>query len=229
MAKISIVLFDVDGTLIIHNELMPNAIRDVMDRVDCQNHFDERNITGNTDFQNLKLLTQRCGHPLYQDEDFIADLCKALARQVVTSLPLYDLKPCVGVFEALNRISAKALPMGLLTGNLQAMVRPKLAAAGINPNLFSFGGYGDHKNTRTDVANAALNRAQMFFNRKIDPSTVLIIGDTPKDIACARAVSAKILAVSTGLFNQAELALHHPDFLLEDLSDPDELLRIIDG
>lgn len=229
MTDINLLLFDVDGTLLVHDKLMPNAIRTVMNGIDCQNHFDERHITGNTDYQNIKLLTQRCEHPLHQDEGFIMDLCTQLARQVVESLPCYALKPCVGVKDVLFSLQTRALPMGLLTGNLQAMVGPKLSAAGLDPDLFAFGGFGDQKHTRPDVARAALQSAQTYLGRDIDPAKVLIIGDTPKDIACARAVGAKILAVATGLFNQDELASHHPDFLLKDLSDPDELLRIIDG
>ena len=228
MAKIEIILFDVDGTLLVHNALMPNAIRSVLEDFNCRYRFEARDITGNTDYQNIKLLLQRCDHPRKNDEVLIGQMCDALIRKVIGALPDYNLAACAGVKAVLRAAQDRGLPMGLLTGNLEGMVNPKLTAAGISTGLFSFGGYGDHFETRAAVAEAALNNAGAYLGRCVDPAEVLILGDTPRDVECARAVGTKVLAVATGLFTEDELRRSQPDYLLKDLSDTTGFFNLID-
>ena len=69
-----------------------------------------------------------------------------------------------------------------------------------------------HVENRAEVANLAISRAEKCLGKKLDPQRVLIIGDTPKDVACARAVGAKVLTVTTGVFGKEELMACGPDF-----------------
>jgi phosphoglycolate phosphatase-like HAD superfamily hydrolase len=88
---------------------------------------------------------------------------------------------------------------------------------------FAFGGFGDEHHDRDLVAADALRAAAEFIRR--DPDRVWVIGDTPLDVRCARAIGAKAVAVATGYHDAMELAAARPDVLLPDLSNHTRLLE----
>ena len=63
--------------------------------------------------------------------------------------------------------------------------------------------------------------------RQLDDADVVVVGDTPRDIACARAGDARVIAVATGFYTRADLAAHHPDVVLDDLSDTDAVVAAL--
>ena len=93
-----------------------------------------------------------------------------------------------------------------------------------NTAWVAFGGYGDDHHDRDEVARAALAAVQEMVGDAIDPRRVWVIGDTPYDIRCARAIGARAVAVLTGWHTREELLACGPDVLLDDLSDPAVLL-----
>lgn len=109
--------------------------------------------------------------------------------------------------------------VGLLTGNVVAGAETKLAHYGLW-GRFAFGGFGDRHHDRNDVARDALASAETFLGRAIDREQVWVIGDTPHDVTCARAIGARALAVATGSARRAELAETGADLVVDDLSDP---------
>ena len=115
--------------------------------------------------------------------------------------------------------------LGLLTGNVERGARIKLAHFGLW-DLFSFGGYGDNHFERDDVARTALAQAERHVGRSVPPDQVWVIGDTPLDVQCARAIGAKAVAVATGWHTIEELQQSKPDYLYQDLSLPTELLEV---
>ena len=133
----------------------------------------------------------------------------------------------LGVLRLLEQLQAReAVAVGLLTGNLQDGARIKLGYFGLF-EYFKFGGFGDDHRNRDGVAQAALTAAEQHANGSFDPNRVWVIGDTPLDISCARAINAKVLAVATGLHPTQELAESQPDRLLEDLSDTNVVLNAL--
>jgi phosphoglycolate phosphatase len=90
---------------------------------------------------------------------------------------------------------------------------------------FAFGGFGDDHYERDDVARAALRAASP--RHEASAGDVWVIGDTPLDIRCARAIGARVLAVATGVHTSQELADSNPDALLDDLSNTRELLALL--
>lgn len=142
-------------------------------------------------------------------------------------LPQRNGKVLEGVLRLLKGLqSREAVAVGLLTGNLQEGARIKLAYFGLFEH-FKFGGFGDEHRNRDGVAEAALAAAKQHANGTFDPGRVWVIGDTPLDISCARAIDAKVLAVATGMHPARELAGLRPDLLLEDLSDTDLVLNAL--
>jgi phosphoglycolate phosphatase-like HAD superfamily hydrolase len=114
--------------------------------------------------------------------------------------------------------------VGLLTGNLRAGARAKLGHYGLEQH-FAFGGFGDLHLERDEVARDALREAEQHLEITLDRDKIWVIGDTPLDVACARAIGARVAAVATGWHSLAELAAAAPDLLLADLADPRPLLR----
>src|SRR5262249_18037177 len=129
-----------------------------------------------------------------------------------------------GVHELLNRLRLRDdCSMGLLTGNFSEGARLKLSHYGLYHH-FRFGGDGDDHLDRDDVARAAYLAVQ-GHHPDVHPRHVWVIGDTPADIRCGRAIGARVLAVATGMYEANELRQHEPDILLNDLRQPDEWLR----
>ncbi len=129
-----------------------------------------------------------------------------------------------GVRELLAALSKRDdVLIGLLTGNFREGARLKLEHHDLHHH-FCCGGYGDHHHDRDDVAREAWREVQSLLpNAAIDRTWVL--GDTPSDIRCARAIGANVLAVSTGMFPHDELASHAPTVLHRDLSQTSQVLE----
>jgi phosphoglycolate phosphatase len=131
-----------------------------------------------------------------------------------------------GIAALLERLRARGgVAVGLLTGNVRDGARLKLGHYGLYQH-FAFGGFGDHHLQRDEVAHEALAEVRRHCNGSICPEHIWVIGDTPLDVQCARAIGARALAVATGWHSLELLASSKPDLLLPDLSDPAPLLDL---
>jgi len=118
--------------------------------------------------------------------------------------------------------------LGLITGNVRAGAKLKLEHFGLW-HFFRFGGFGDHHPDRDDIARDAMAAARERLDGTYDPARVWVVGDTPKDVQCARAIGAQAIAVATGVYSMDELLPAEPDVLLEDLSDLQPILDLLSG
>lgn len=124
-----------------------------------------------------------------------------------------------GVFELLEElVVSRHAQLGLLTGNTELGAAIKLRHYGLDQH-FSFGAYGSDRADRNLLGHIALERALAVTGKAFTPERTLIIGDTPKDIACAHAIGAKCLAVATGQFSAAELEQAGADWVLGSLRE----------
>jgi phosphoglycolate phosphatase-like HAD superfamily hydrolase len=108
--------------------------------------------------------------------------------------------------------------IGLLTGNTAGGAASKVRHFGL-ASYFAFGAYGCDHPDRNELGPIALKRAAAHAGRDFLAQETWIIGDTPKDIACARAIGARCLAVATGSFNAEQLAAHGADRVVESLDE----------
>jgi len=115
--------------------------------------------------------------------------------------------------------------VGLLTGNIRDAATAKLNHYGLS-RYFDFGGFGDHHVSRNDVARDALREAQHRVNGETQLDRVWVIGDTPLDVECARAIGARVIAVATGHHPLDELAATGADLVVPDLADAQRLWAI---
>ncbi len=134
---------------------------------------------------------------------------------------------CPGIGELLDELDSwPDITVGLLTGNLRAGAQVKLGHFGLHER-FLFGGFGDHHWERDDVAIEAAEAVHRHLKEPVPPERIWVIGDTPLDVQCARAIGARAVAVATGWDDAATLAAAGPDLLLKDLSNPDPFLRLL--
>jgi phosphoglycolate phosphatase-like HAD superfamily hydrolase len=115
--------------------------------------------------------------------------------------------------------------LGLVTGNVQNAAAVKLRAAGYDPAWFPIGAYGHEALERDNLPAIALKRAVEHYRHPLQPGDVLVIGDTPADVSCARALGALAVAVGTGFCERAELIACNPNHYIDDLN---AFLEILD-
>lgn len=113
--------------------------------------------------------------------------------------------------------------LGLLTGNFPEVARLKLRAAGLDPERFPVGAFGTDGATRRDLPVAALRKYVERAGAALPPGSVVIVGDTPRDVDCARANGCRSLAVATGSSSLADLAAAGADLAVPDLRDTQSL------
>lgn len=123
-----------------------------------------------------------------------------------------------GVSELLSELSNRPeATIGLLTGNTAGGAKIKMRHYGLSSH-FAFGAYGCDHADRNLLGPVALERATKHAGKNFTPEQTLVIGDTPKDIACAHAMGARCLAVATGQFTVEALQSHGADHVVESLA-----------
>jgi phosphoglycolate phosphatase len=106
--------------------------------------------------------------------------------------------------------------IGLLTGNIRLGAQIKLSHYKLW-HLFQMGAFGDDHEDRNQIAVIARERGVRLLREKLRGEEILVIGDTPRDIACARAIDAKVLVAATGSFGVEELKSYQPDWAVTTL------------
>ena len=220
------VLFDIDGTLLQSGGAGHVAFAETFREAFHLTEFPEGiAFAGRSDRAIAQEIMQRAGiePSLANWQRFYTDYCSRLGN--VLSVCEGTVLP--GVLELLDRLEENShAALGLLTGNTDFGAQAKTAAYGL-AGRFAFGGYGDQRTDRDDIAADARRAAEEFVaaeNNERSLCGVMVIGDTPADVRCGRAIDAFVVAVATGGSSWDELAACQPDLLLEDLTDTEALL-----
>lgn len=106
--------------------------------------------------------------------------------------------------------------IGLLTGNVRLAAEIKLRRFHLWEQ-FDTGGFADDSMERNEIAAAAKRRGETLLQRKLDGPEVLVIGDTPLDVSCARYIGARVIAVGTGMYRASDLQGFEADYTVEHL------------
>ena len=135
---------------------------------------------------------------------------------------------CPGIEELLSVLCDREdVVLGLLTGNAQLTAPLKLLEARIDPAQFIVGAYGSDHFDRNKLPQLAMRRANELTGLHLTGDNTTIIGDTPADIQCARAASAKAVAVATGWHSREELSRCAPDVLFDDFGETEAALQAL--
>lgn len=213
-------LFDIDGTLLSSGgagqAAMEEALRHLFGK---SGPVSGVSTAGRTDYAISRELFAYYG--LTWDDDagqsfqnvYLELLPKHLSARPGMVLP--------GVVELLELLSERDdVVLGLLTGNYARGAQVKLRHFELDHH-FAFGGYGDLHGHRNDVATEAWRQARQH-HPQLREDRVWVIGDTPADVQCGRAIGARVLAVATGMYSRSELAECAPDLLRANLAEPAE-------
>jgi phosphoglycolate phosphatase len=218
---VRLVLFDIDGTLVRTGGAGMKAFARAFDEQFGMADGTERlKFAGRTD---VSLVREFFSHnriePSQSNFDrFFASYIHWLEKLILEC----NGEVCPGVKETIAVLESAPRPVGvgLLTGNIRRGAEIKLTHYKLW-HEFKFGGFADDHEERDCIAEIAARRGGEHLKEPLGGDQVLVIGDTPLDIRCARAIGAKVLAVATGGAPLDELERHEPDWAAADLNGVD--------
>jgi phosphoglycolate phosphatase-like HAD superfamily hydrolase len=230
---IRVILWDIDGTLLRtrRSGSFRDYTRPVLARMfGTAGRLDELIVSGMTDLQIVSEALGEEGFTPAQVRERAPELA-ALYREELERLAvreeLYYALP--GARRALEAAEASQRYLNsLLTGNVEPAARIKLRLVGLSDFFRLPGAFGEDSHDRRDLPALALERLSRHLSLGLKPSQLIVIGDTPNDIDCARHNGLRSVAVATGRSHSAEeLRAHEPDAVLPDLSDTELFMRAL--
>ena len=225
-----LVLFDIDGTILLTAGAGRRAIMAIGDEVGENLAFDRVRFDGKTDPQIVAELLEAAGQRGPYPSDRVETLCRRYVNLLEYELGQPSARTTVmpGVHALLDRLEAEpGVVLGLLTGNLAEGAALKLRSAGLDPARFPVGAYGSDAAARPDLPPIAARRAQPFFGRVPSGAEVVIIGDTPADVDCGQCIGARAVGVATGAYSVADLEARGAHAVFQDLSDTERVMEAI--
>lgn len=211
-------LFDIDGTLVDTGGAGMLALQETTREV-FGHEGPALDLAGSTD---LGLIAMIHNHfELEPTQERISNYFAVYEAKLDWNLThgKFPGKVYAGVRVVLDELAGRPhATLGLLTGNTVGGAASKMRHFGLAA-YFGFGAYGSDHADRNMLGPIALQRAAVITGRDFQPEKTLVIGDTPKDIACARAMGAKCLAVATGSFTAAQLAACGADYVVATLDE----------
>jgi phosphoglycolate phosphatase-like HAD superfamily hydrolase len=228
---VSLLLFDIDGTLLLSGGAGIRAMTRAFDEVfDVRDAFAGSDVAGRTDRFILSGALTRAGLPDTPEQHHLfREAYISLLREEILkpATGRYGLMP--GIQALLDRLRDRGtVHFALLTGNYEPAAYVKLGHFGID-GFFEWGAFGEESTERDELARIALRRAEKRGLPATAREQSVVIGDTPHDVACARAIGARVLAVATGNFSEQELRASGADVTMPDLSDTERAVRALDG
>ena len=229
--RAKLVLFDIDGTLLLTAGAGRRAIvTAISETVGRSESLEQVRFDGKTDPQIVAELLEAAGHRGPHAKDRVDALCRRYVDLLALELKRPTTRTTImpGVLRLLDRLEAEpGVILGLLTGNVAEGAALKLRSGGLDPQRFRVGAYGSDAAHRPDLPPIAAQRAETLLGRVPSGSEVVIIGDTPADIACGACISARAVAVATGAYSVTDLQACGPHATFETLSDTDRVLEAI--
>jgi phosphoglycolate phosphatase-like HAD superfamily hydrolase len=228
--KRKLILFDIDGTLLLSlgagRRALVAAMSEEFPGIGAA--AEKIRFDGKTDPQIVREMLQASGDAA--DETRIDAILERyvdfLRRELARPGHRTDIMP--GVLELLDRLEAESSALlGLLTGNVVAGAGLKLESGNIRPERFALGAYGSDHAVRSELPAIAASRAVRHFGRQPSGAEIVIIGDTPADVTCGSGVGARAIGVATGAYTTDDLAAAGAYAAFTDLSDEEGVWRAI--
>jgi phosphoglycolate phosphatase len=230
-------LFDIDGTLLntrdgVHWNAFRKGLREVFG---IESRLDTIAVHGNTDIGILRAVATQHGVEPATFEGRLGRALEIMRSEAELNSNHIQCQLCPGVRDLLEELGKRGKLLGVVSGNLESIGWRKVDAAGLR-DFFAFGAFSDRAEQRVDIFREGISRAQRSFAlRKAGDSSdhwplttdhCVFVGDTPADIAAARALNAPIIATATGTFAFADLLASSPDACVPCCND---LLRWSQG
>src|SRR6266513_3282284 len=218
-----LLLFDIDGTLIHSGGAGVEALKLALkERFGIKDDLHDIEIAGMTDSGIVISILKK--HKVPTTADNVAAFLDSYVHFLSLELPRRKGNLLPGVLELLRRLKSRPhLVLALLTGNVSRGAQLKLEHYGVW-HFFEFGAFADDHRDRNQLGRFARARAKEKHRREFAAAEIDVIGDTPRDIACGKALGARTVAVATGRWSRDELAKYQPDFLIDDLSNVETII-----
>ena len=227
------VLFDVDGTLVRAGEAGPASFDRAVASVLGVTVTERPHMAGKTDHLIVGEYLESLG--VARTDQLMAALLDALADALAEADRSGELRAGGSVLPGVNDL-LKCLAdddrvlVSLLTGNVVRNAKRKMDVFGLGAWFdFEVGAYGSDHHDRNCLVPVALGRLRDRRDVTLDGSDVWVIGDTPRDLACARAAGVRCLLVATGGYTFGELESLGADATMADLSDTDTVSKLLTG
>lgn len=222
----NICLFDIDGTLIASGGAGKAALEAALaEEFGVRLLTDAVKFSGRTDRAIIRDLLQM--HGLDESPPTLQQLLTGYLRRLPDCLAKHNGRILPGIDLLLRHLQKRDdVLLGLLTGNVRDGARLKLGHYGLF-DYFAFGGFGDAHYERDEVAREAFAAVCQHCKTAVARENIWVIGDTPLDVQCARAIGARVAAVTTGWHPWEELEAAQPDLLVKDFSDPGPFLDLL--
>ncbi len=222
-----LVLFDIDGTIMewtkVHHDSFSEAFKKVYG---VETDTGIIKSAGMTEQQiiievlekngiNSEIIKGRMSEAMEVMEEYFA---REIKNSKVEILP--------GVEGFLKELDINKVLMGLVTGNLEKIAWGKLKNSGLD-KYFKLGGFGSDHISRTELVKLAISRAEHDFGFKLD-NNVFSIGDAPSDMKAGKEGGAfKCIGITTGIYSAEQLKEAGADYVFPNLSNKEEILKII--
>lgn len=223
-----LLLFDIDGTLLstkgMAGKLMLKALEE---EVKQPVRYDLKVFVGSTDRLILRQFIEKTGVRFTDQEAAIDRILGRYTRYLSEQMnSSHHVEILPGVKELLDRAAAdEKFLLGLVTGNIRQGAYSKLKLANLD-SYFPIGAFGDDAVDRKKLPPIAVQRAQAYYRTRFRPGNIWIIGDSPKDVRCAKANQLRSLAVASGWHSIEELLPEQPDVVLGNLVQTEEVIKI---
>jgi phosphoglycolate phosphatase len=224
-AGLRLLLFDVDGTLVdCGGQPIAPFTAALIEVFGTAGDVERYNFAGCTDSQAVLELMTGAGFAAAEVHARLPAVRDLYLARLESTLERGRMRLLPGVEELLLRLAPRPdVELALLTGNWEAGARTKLSRFDLN-RFFPFGAFGSDGIERGELPPIALARAARRRGRPVAAHETLIIGDSPRDVACARAHGIPVLAVATGKTPAAALAAAGADWVVPELAAAEELL-----
>jgi phosphoglycolate phosphatase-like HAD superfamily hydrolase len=219
-----LILFDIDGTLIHTGGAGTRSLdKAFYELFGIKNAYKDFSMAGKTDRQIMREGLRLHGLP-YMDGRVDA-LMKGYLRNLSNEIhnPQRRFQP--GIQAILDLLKKDGYTLGLLTGNLEKGARIKLEPFGLN-EYFPDGAFGSDHEDRNQLLPIALDK----FSKRgftFSPQECIVVGDTPRDVTCAKVHSAPCIAVATGPYSKEDLLATKADVVFDTLENIDRCMEFI--
>jgi phosphoglycolate phosphatase-like HAD superfamily hydrolase len=224
-----LVLWDIDGTLVDSVRLGRASFIEAFEVVTGSPPPKQVSLAGRTDLEIARDMLGAAG--ITATDELLESFGEALRVAFAARADLLRERGRAypGAGEAIARLDREpGVLQSLLTGNIEPNAEVKLGTFGLDRHLdFEVGAYGSDHHMRGELVAIARRKAERKYGMKIAPSQVVLIGDTPLDVAAAREGRASAVGVATGPFDEAALREAGADAVLPDLTDVDAVVAAI--